>query len=60
LAWENFYLSKLGDSIRIPLSEQDALAGLLKVKPTANMPRPGANPTGKKKARKTKKKEPSP
>jgi hypothetical protein len=33
---------------------------LLKVKPTANMPRPGANPTGKKKARKTKKKEPSP
>lgn len=43
-------MAKPGDPIHIPLTEQDALAGLLKVKPTAGMPRPGA--TGKKKAKK--------
>jgi hypothetical protein len=45
-------MPKPGDTIHIPLPEADALAGLLKVKPTAAMPRPGANPTGKKKAKK--------
>jgi hypothetical protein len=45
-------MPKPGDNIRIPLSERDALAGLLAVRPTADMPRPGANPTGKKKPKK--------
>lgn len=42
-------MAKPGNAIHIPLPESDALAGLLKVKPTASMPRPGANPTGKRK-----------
>jgi hypothetical protein len=37
-----------GDTIHIPLKESEALAALLKVKPTPDMPRPGANPTRKK------------
>lgn len=45
-------VAKPGNAIRIPLGETEALAGLLAVKPTAGMPRPGANPTGKKKAKK--------
>jgi hypothetical protein len=45
-------VAKPGGAMKIPLSETEALAGLLAVKPTANMPRPGANPTGKKKAKK--------
>jgi hypothetical protein len=45
-------MPKPGDKIHIPISERDALAGLLAVKPTAEMPRPGANPTGKKKPKK--------
>jgi hypothetical protein len=45
-------MPKPGDTIRIPLKENDALAGLLAVKPTADMPRPGANRTGKKKTKK--------
>jgi hypothetical protein len=45
-------MPRAGDAIHIPLSERDALVGLLKVKPTAAMPHPGANPTGKKKAKK--------
>jgi len=45
-------MAKPGNSVHIPLSEHDALVGLLKVKPTAAMPRPGANPTGKKKPKK--------
>jgi len=45
-------MPKPGDTIHMALSEKEALAGLLKVKPTAEMPRPGANPTGKKKAKK--------
>jgi hypothetical protein len=39
--------------IRIPLSERDALAGLLRVKPAEDMPRPGANATAKKKPKKS-------
>ena len=39
-----------GDKIHIPLPEDEALRGLFKVKPTKDMPRPGADPTGKKKA----------
>src|ERR1019366_10521606 len=36
-------MPKLGDNIHIPLAEREALAGLLKVKPTADMPRPRAH-----------------
>jgi len=32
-------------NLRIPLQTDEALAALLRVKPTADMPRPGANPT---------------
>ena len=35
-----------GDKIHIPLKTKDAIADLLKVKPTKDMPKPGANPTG--------------
>lgn len=42
---------RTGDNIRIPLSEDEALRALLKVKPTADMPRPGA--TKKKQAAQT-------
>ena len=45
-------MPKPGNAIHIPLKEADALRALLKVKPTADMPRPGANPTGKKKPKK--------
>src|SRR6185437_15165105 len=31
-----------GNNVHIPLSEKDALRALLKVKPTEEMPRPGA------------------
>jgi len=41
-------MAKPGETIHIPLNERDALRGLLAVKPTADMPRPGTNPTGKK------------
>jgi hypothetical protein len=34
-------VAKPGGAMKIPLSETEALAGLLAVKPTANMPRPG-------------------
>ena len=40
--------------IRIPLPEKEALSLLFKVKPTADMPRPGANPTEPKKVKKRK------
>jgi len=36
-------------AIRIPLKTDEAIAGLLAVKPNAEMPRPGAQPTGQKK-----------
>jgi hypothetical protein len=39
-------------NIRIPLATDDALAVLLRVKPTKDMPRPGANPATKKRAAK--------
>lgn len=42
-------MAKLDYKIHIPLPEQEALAGLLAVKPTKDMPRPGANPTAAKK-----------
>ena len=45
-------MPKPGNAIHIPLKEADALRALLKVKPTADMPRPGANPTGKKNGKK--------
>lgn len=45
-------MPKPGDTIHIPLKERDALRGLLAVKPTAEMPRPGASPIAKKKGRK--------
>ena len=45
-------MPKEGHNIHIPLPEAEALRLLLKVKPTADMPRPGANPTGKKKPKK--------
>ena len=41
-----------GDKIRIPLPEKQAIALLLKVKPTADMPRPGAHPSKPKGKRK--------
>ena len=44
-----------GDNVHIPLSEKEALRALLKVKPTEEMPRPGATKkTAKKKAKRTK------
>jgi hypothetical protein len=33
----------------IPIPEEKALAALLRVKPTVDMPRPGAHPPGPKK-----------
>jgi hypothetical protein len=49
-------MPKPGDNIHIPLPERDALAGLLRVKPTADMPRPGAQAmTAKRKAKPRKK-----
>lgn len=44
-----------GDNIHIPLKFETALRGLLKVKPTAEMPRPWANPmkAKRKRAKKT-------
>ena len=44
-------VAKPGDTVHIPLSEREALAGLMAVKPTQEMPRPGTNP-GKKKPKK--------
>jgi hypothetical protein len=41
-------MSRPGNKIRIPLPEKDALSLLLKVKPTADMPRQG-NPPKKRK-----------
>jgi len=35
-------MPRQGDAVYIPLSEREALAALLKVKPTKEMPRPGA------------------
>jgi hypothetical protein len=38
-----------GNTIHIPLPEAEALRLLLQVKPTAEMPRPGARASGPKK-----------
>lgn len=37
-------MPKNGNKLRISLTEKQALDLLLKVKPTADMPRPGAHP----------------
>jgi hypothetical protein len=42
-------MARPGETLHIPLPENEALAGLLKVKPREDMPRPGANPTTRKK-----------
>ena len=42
-------MGKQGNKIRIPLPEKQALSLLLKVKPTADMPRQGAHPSKRKK-----------
>jgi hypothetical protein len=39
-----------GNKIHIPLKTDEALRLALQVKPTADMPRPGAHPTKAKKA----------
>jgi hypothetical protein len=46
----------MAHNLRIPLSEGEAVALLGRVKPTADMPRPGANPT-KAKQKTTKKRK---
>lgn len=47
----NRSVPKPGDMIKIPLSEREALAGLLKVKPTADMPRQSTHKPTKKRKR---------
>ena len=47
----NRSVPKPGDNIKIPLPEREALAALLKVKPTADMPRPSTHKPVKKKAK---------
>lgn len=48
-------MPRSGDNIHIPLETDTAIGLLLRVKPTAEMPRPGANPTTKKKKKTAKK-----
>jgi len=43
-------MARLGNNLRIALPEREALPLLLRVKPTAAMPRPGAHPTKAKKS----------
>lgn len=51
-------MPKPGDTIHIPLTEDRAVALLGRVKPTADMPRPGAHPTkAKRKQRASRKRE---
>ena len=47
-------MGKPGNKIHIPTSTNKALAALLKVKPTPDMPRPGAHPSKPKKRTKHK------
>jgi hypothetical protein len=47
-------MGRPGDTIRIPLEEEEAIRLALRVKPTKNMPHPGAHPIGPKKKRRTK------
>lgn len=51
-------VARPGNKIRIPLKENEALEALLQVKPTKDMPRPGANPSKPKRKRASK--QPSP
>lgn len=48
-----------GDTLHVPMKEAEFLSGLMKVKPTVEMPRPGTNstlPNGRKRRKpKTKK-----
>lgn len=44
-------MPKPGDTVHIPLREEDAIRLALRVKPTASMPKPGAHATGPKKKR---------
>ena len=46
-------MPKPGNTIHIPLKESDALRGLMKVKPTADMHRPGAKSNREKEGQKT-------
>jgi hypothetical protein len=41
-------MPKPGDSIHIPLPTEEAIRLALRVKPTADMPRPGKHATGPK------------
>ena len=50
-------MPKPGNKIRIPLPEDEALRLILQVKPTADMPRPGASPVKPKKSAKRKAKQ---
>ena len=45
-------MGRPGNKIRIPLPEKEALSLLLKVKPSADMPRQGAHPSKPKKTAK--------
>jgi len=40
-----------GNTIHIPLKEEDAILAFMRVKPTRDMPRPGANPMKAKRKR---------
>lgn len=47
-------MPKPGSNIAVKVSEDEVLAAIFKVKPTADMPRPGAQPFKAKKAAKRK------
>jgi hypothetical protein len=49
-------MSRTADNIHIPLKEEDAILAFTKVKPTADMPRLGANPMKAKRKRAKKEK----
>lgn len=48
-------MPKPSDAVRIPLSTDEAIRIAFRVKPTADMPKPGAHATGPKKKRARKK-----
>jgi hypothetical protein len=43
-----------GNIIHVPLKEEDAVLAIMRVKPTADMPRPRAHPMKAKRTTKTK------
>lgn len=47
-------MARAGNDIHIPIVEDEALRLLMNVNPTAEIPRPAANPNGKPKPRQTK------